>query len=105
MAIEATTPTVLDAATFGLWAVASLRIEGDGLADFGGSVPQPVRVQATLVKYRLRGDGVPERSPFPGDILTLALADLYAAAAADPALAAAIPAILAAVLSIGQGRL
>lgn len=98
MAIDATTPTTVNG-TFDQWAY-EFRTIGNGLLHFGAPAgPQPpIRALVTMTKYRVRADGVQEASPLAGDVVTLQVADLYAAAAADPSgIGAALAANRAAV--------
>lgn len=103
MPIEATEPTVLDG-TYPYWAF-SLRTTGFGLAEYGQSDVQPIGVEITLAKYRVRPeDGVPERSPLPGDIRSISVEDLYALAAEDSDVATALAALVSAVGRIAASR-
>jgi hypothetical protein len=102
---HATKPTVLEG-TFDLWAIAGLTVSGHGLVPYGGSDPQPIALNATLTKYRVRA-GLPERSPHPADTIALGHPDLLALAADRPAVAAAVAALTDALMSYAadQGKL
>lgn len=95
------TPTTVTA-VYDRWTVMEFRQVGDGLADVGSSTIAPVRIAATIVKWRLREDGVAERSPLPSDRRDVTLDDLYAAAASDPTIAAAVAANGEAVFHMAQ---
>lgn len=99
MALESTEPTTL-IATYDRWAIASLNQIGDGCADAGQASAAPVALTVTLVKYRVRDDGISERSPLPSDRRALSVSDLYALAATDADVAAALAALIAAVAKI-----
>jgi hypothetical protein len=106
MPITATDPTTI-AATFDLWQMAYLTIAGDGLADFGAPVARPVVIESALVKYRTRADGVPERSPLPGDrtpILRATLAELLGDADLAPLVAAAEQAVVSLLVAFATKR-
>jgi hypothetical protein len=100
------TPSVVSA-TYDLWAIGGLRQVGVGLASAGESAAPPVGLVATLAKYRLRDDGVPEMSPMPADQVAITIPDLYALAATDPKVATALAALVEAVVSVArdQGKL
>jgi hypothetical protein len=103
-AIPATTPTILDA-TFPYWSF-QIQSIGDGLLPFGaplGSQP-PIQFVAVGTKFRVRSDGVQERSPLASDTVTMTIPDLYAEAAIDPTIAAALGAMLAAVQAYGAAQ-
>lgn len=101
--IEATTPTAVSA-TFDAWAICSIVQSGDGLAPFGASAAGVVSMTVKLVKYRVRPDGVAERSPLPGDIATVTIPDLYVKAASDQTVATGLSAFTAAVVEVGKAQ-
>jgi hypothetical protein len=101
MALEASEPTAI-AATYDRWHF-TFRTEGLGVALPGQDAPADVvSAHATLVKCRLRGDGVEEMSPLSSDQITISVPDAYALAATDPIVAAALGALIAAVGHIAQ---
>lgn len=99
--IAATTPTAVSA-TFDQWAICSIAQAGDGLATFGAAAAGTVSMTVKLVKYRVRPDGVAERSPLPSDIATVTILDLYAKAASDQTVATGLAAFTAAVVEQGK---
>lgn len=106
MPIEATTPTELSA-SYNFWAF-TFRTDGFGLASPGqDTAADPISATVTLVKYRVREDGVPEISPVRGDQTTITVPDIYALAAGDPVVADALNALVAAVdhIARSQGKL
>lgn len=105
MSIDATEPTVISA-SYDKWAF-SFYTSGFPCAAPGGSVADTVSAHATLVKFRIRDDGVYERSPLPADIREVHIEDIYATAATKPSVAAALAALLVAVAEIAadQGAL
>jgi hypothetical protein len=106
MPYPATQPTVLEG-TYDLWAIAGLTVSGHGLAPYGGSDPQPIALNATLTKYRVRPDSMPERSPHPADTIALGHPDLEALRAERPDVAAAVDALTDALMAYAaeQGKL
>jgi hypothetical protein len=88
----ATQPTVLEG-TYDLWAIAGLTVSG--------------ALNATLTKYRVRPDGIAERSPHPADTIALGHPDLQALAAERPDVAAAVDALTDALMAYAaeQGKL
>lgn len=107
MPIPASMPTTLSG-EFSNWAF-EFRTIGDGLLPYGsprGGQP-PIAAVAKLTKFRVRDDGVSERSPSPEDSITVAIADLYAEAATNPVVASALTSMIEAVSSIAvsQGKL
>lgn len=99
MPIDATSPTVVQA-TFDKWAIAELRQTGDGLAAFGDPSAPPIVLYARLVKYRVRDDGVSERSPFPADSRDVTIPDLYDLAAKDIDVASALAELVSVVAKV-----
>ena len=96
MPINATESTVLDA-TYDKWAISEFRTYGDALSGYGESAVQPVRVFVRMIKYRVRDDGIPERSPILSDSRSFDIPDLYAALESDPLLAQAMQSLTTAV--------
>lgn len=113
MSINATSPTAI-AATYNVWAVRRLIIDGDGCVAYGQapnpgqSEPSPstVSVTATLVKARVLGSGLWERSPSPADTVTLSIQDVYGYIATNTpqaqAVGAAMNAIVTALEAVGM---
>ncbi len=77
MPIPVTTPTDITA-VFDHWTISSIQIIGDGLAEFGKSMPSKIIARASLIKCRTRPDNVIERSPLPTDRIDLHIDDLAA---------------------------
>lgn len=100
MPIEATEPTVI-AATYPYWAF-SIQTRGFPCAPPGGTTPDTVSCHVTLIKFRIRGDGVPEQSPLPDDVRTITVDDIYALAATKPTVAAALAALMEAVAEVAS---
>jgi hypothetical protein len=102
----ATQPTILEG-TYDLWAIAGLTVSGHGLAPDGGSAPAPIALNATLTKYRVRPDGIAERSPHPADTIALGHPDLQALATDRPDVATAVAALTDALMAYAaeQGKL
>lgn len=105
MPIEATEPTVI-AATYDKWAF-SFHTTGFPCAAPGGMTPDTVACHVTMLKFRLREDGVPERSPLPSDMREIHVDDLYALAAIKPSVATALTAMLDAIAEVAadEGKL
>lgn len=99
MPIDATSPTTIQA-SFDKWAIAEFKQTGDGLAAFGDPSAPPIVLYARLVKYRVRDDGVSERSPFPADTRDVTIPDLYDLASKDPDAAAALQALVGMVAKV-----
>jgi hypothetical protein len=102
----ATKPTRIDA-TYDLWAIAGLTVSGHGLAPYEGLTPAPIAFNATLTKYRIRPDGIAERSPHPADTIAVGHPDLMALGADRPDVAAAVAALTDALMTYAaeQGKL
>jgi hypothetical protein len=102
----ATKPTRIDA-TYDLWAIASLTLGGSGLARVGEATAPPIAINATLTKYYVRSNGVPERSPDVNDTIALGHPDLMALRAERPDVAAAVAALTDALMAYAadQGKL
>ena len=105
MPIEATTPTEITA-TYPYWAF-SFHTSGFPCAPPGGDTPDVVSCHVTMVKFRVREDGVPERSPLPSDVREIHVADLYALAAQKPSVATALNSMLTAIAEVAgdEGKL
>lgn len=102
MPITAGDPTTVDA-VYDKWGLTSFAIIGTGAVATGNTGPaEPVRVVATLTKYRVREDGVSELSPLPADVLRVTSDDVYALATRLPSVATALGALLAAVYEVAQ---
>lgn len=102
MPIEATQPTTIEA-TYPYWAF-TFSTSGYPIAPPGGSVVDTVSCQVTMVKFRIREDGVAEQSPLPSDQDSFTVTDLYAAAAEKPSLATALAAVLEAIQVEAQAQ-
>jgi hypothetical protein len=100
--IPATEPTVLDG-VFDRWAF-SIQTSGFGAAEYGSDVIPPVSCVATLARYRVRPDGVPELSPLATDRRTIVIRDLYAIAATNSKVADALASQVAAVAAIAEAE-
>lgn len=115
MPLFATTPTNVSA-TYDLWAIGDLRIAGDGCIDPGQlpdpgqelPTPQPVMITVQLVKARILGNGLWERSTGPSDKVEFSIIDVYKYVAdglpAAAEIGAAMGAVLAGVGAVGQAR-
>lgn len=104
MSISATNPSSVSA-TYNLWAISMFQVQGDGLVRIGQTdAPPPVAATATLVKYRIREDGLAERSPLVSDRLDLSIPDLYALAATDSTIGAALTSIVTGVTHFASGQ-
>lgn len=102
MPIEASEPTVISA-SYPYWAV-SFHTSGFPVADPGGDTVGVVSCSVTMVKFRIRDDGIPERSPLQSDVVTFYVPDLYALAALKPGAATALTAMLAAIAEEAADR-
>ena len=101
--IPATAPTNLEA-VYDRWTISGISQAGDGCADVGKSNAGKIRLTVTLVKFRLRPDGVSERSPLHGDTITVVVDDLYAEMASNSVVADAMNSFVAGVVNVAQSK-
>jgi hypothetical protein len=102
MPIPATNPVTIGG-TYDKIGLAGLTISGDGCADPGSDDVPPIHVGAALIRYRMRGDGVPEHSTRAADRV-LINDNLATLAAEFPSVAALIPLLTAAVVEVFAAR-
>lgn len=95
MPIAATEPTVISA-SYPFWAF-SFYTSGFPIANPGEDTVGVVSCSVTMVKFRVRDDGIPERSPLQSDVVTFHVPDLYSLAAEKPSVATALTAMLTAI--------
>jgi hypothetical protein len=101
MPIPASEPTRLDR-IYDQWAISSLVMRGDGLVSYDQTIVRPITVEISMVKYCIRPDGMPERSPLanvPGssDTAPVTHPDLLALMAERPDVADAVNRLTAAL--------
>ncbi len=107
--MDATIPTVVSA-TYDKWCITSFAAVGDGCVGLNDSALQPVALTIQMQKYRVRPDGLSERSPSPTDTRLLTIGDLYASLGANPTdpvwqqIGAAMASLTAAVAAYAAAR-
>lgn len=98
--IEASEPTVISA-TYDKWAF-EFSTCGFPCAAPGSSVVETVSCHIRMLKFRVREDGIFERSPLESDSQEIHIVDLYALAAEKPIVATALAVMLEAITEVAD---